>query len=53
MLFCSMTMNPQPLHIDAHFCATETPWGKPVGEFRRQGMIVKSTMRKLGEGEGL
>ena len=30
MQFCNMTLNPQPLHIDAHFCATETPWGKPV-----------------------
>ena len=30
MLFCNMTLNPQPLHIDAHFCATETPWGRPV-----------------------
>jgi acyl dehydratase len=25
-----MTLNPQPLHIDAHFCATETQWGKPI-----------------------
>ncbi|WP_298216128.1 MaoC family dehydratase [Acidocella sp.] len=30
MLFCNMTLNPQPLHIDAHFCATETEWGKPI-----------------------
>src|SRR4051812_25891314 len=30
MLFSNMTLNPQPLHIDAHFCATETEWGKPV-----------------------
>jgi acyl dehydratase len=28
--YCAMTMNPQPLHIDAHFCAAETPFGKPV-----------------------
>jgi len=26
MLFSNMTLNPQPLHIDAHFCATETEW---------------------------
>ena len=25
-----LTLNPQPLHIDAHFCATETEWGKPL-----------------------
>src|SRR3954462_2780064 len=30
MLFSNMTLNPQPLHIDAHFCATETEWGKPL-----------------------
>ena len=24
MLFLNMTLYPQPLHIDAHFCATET-----------------------------
>jgi acyl dehydratase len=30
MAYCNMTLNPQPLHIDAHFCATEMPWGKPV-----------------------
>jgi acyl dehydratase len=30
MLFCNMTLNPQPLHIDAHFCASETQWGRPV-----------------------
>jgi len=30
MLFSNMTLNPQPLHIDAHFCETETEWGKPL-----------------------
>ena len=30
MLFSNMTLNPQPLHIDAHFCATETEWGMPL-----------------------
>jgi acyl dehydratase len=30
MLFSNMTLNPQPLHIDAHFCATETQWGRPL-----------------------
>jgi acyl dehydratase len=28
--FSNITLNPQPLHIDAHFCATETGWGKPL-----------------------
>src|ERR1700719_1694478 len=30
MLFSNMTLNPQPLHIDAHFCATDTEWGRPI-----------------------
>jgi acyl dehydratase len=30
MLFSNMTLNPQPLHFDAHFCANETEWGRPL-----------------------
>jgi acyl dehydratase len=30
MLFSNMTLNPQPLHIDKHFCEQETEWGKPL-----------------------
>ena len=30
MLFSNMTLNPQPLHIDAHYCASETEWGRPL-----------------------
>lgn len=30
MLFSALTLNPQPLHIDAHFCRTETEWGEPL-----------------------
>jgi acyl dehydratase len=30
ILFSSLTHNPQPLHIDAHFCANETEWGRPI-----------------------
>ena len=30
MLFSNMTLNPQPLHIDAEFCENETEWGKPL-----------------------
>jgi acyl dehydratase len=29
MLFCMMTMNPQPLHIDAHYAAS-TEFGRPI-----------------------
>ena len=30
MLYSNMTLNPQPLHIDRHFCETETEWGQPL-----------------------
>jgi acyl dehydratase len=30
MLFSNITLNPQPLHIDRHFCETETEWGQPL-----------------------
>ena len=33
MLFSNMTLNPQPLHIDRHFCEQETEWGQPLDEF--------------------
>jgi acyl dehydratase len=29
MMFSCLTMNPQPLHIDRHFCA-DTEWGQPL-----------------------
>lgn len=30
MLFSNMTLNPQPLHIDRHYCETETEFGQPI-----------------------
>ena len=30
MLFSNMTLNPQPLHIDRHFCETRTEFGQPL-----------------------
>jgi acyl dehydratase len=30
MLFSNMTHNPQPLHIDRHFCETEIESGEPL-----------------------
>ena len=30
MLFSNMTLNPQPLDIDRHFCEQETEWGQPL-----------------------
>lgn len=30
ILFSSLTLNPQPLHIDRHFSETQTEWGQPL-----------------------
>jgi acyl dehydratase len=30
MLFSCLTHNPQPLHIDRHFCETQTEFGQPL-----------------------
>src|SRR5262245_37058140 len=30
MLLSIMTLSPQPLHIDRHFCEQETEWGQPL-----------------------
>ena len=30
VLFSSLTLNPQPLHIDREFCRTQTEWGQPL-----------------------
>jgi acyl dehydratase len=29
-LFSSLTYNPQPLHIDRHYCETQTEFGQPL-----------------------
>ncbi|KAF0676685.1 nucleoside-diphosphate kinase [Profundibacterium mesophilum KAUST100406-0324] len=40
LFFCSMTYNPQPLHIDRHF-AEETEFGKPlVNSLLTLGMMI-------------
>jgi acyl dehydratase len=30
LLFSSITLNAQPMHIDRHFCESETEWGSPL-----------------------
>jgi len=41
VLFSTMTMNPQPLHIDAEFCRAETEWGRPlVNSLLTLGLLV-------------
>lgn len=41
VLFSSLTLNPQPLHIDRHFCETETEWGQPlVNSLFTLGLVI-------------
>ena len=48
MLFSNMTLNPQPLHIDAHFCAAETEWGRPlINSLFTLGLMVGITVNDL------
>jgi acyl dehydratase len=48
MLFSNMTLNPQPLHIDVHFCATETEWGRPlINSLFTLGLMVGISVNDL------
>jgi len=48
MLFSNMTLNPQPLHIDAHFCAQETEWGRPlVNSLFTLGLMIGISVNDL------
>jgi acyl dehydratase len=48
MLFSNMTLNPQPLHIDAHFCAEETEWGRPlINSLFTLGLMVGISVNDL------
>nr|WP_246206310.1 MaoC family dehydratase [Propylenella binzhouense] len=45
VLFSSLTMNPQPLHIDRHFCETRTEWGQPlVNSLFTLGLMIGITV---------
>ncbi|HEX4767027.1 MAG TPA: MaoC family dehydratase [Lichenihabitans sp.] len=51
MLFSNMTLNPQPLHIDAHFCATETEWGRPLmNSLFTLGLMIGISVNDLNVG---
>jgi acyl dehydratase len=51
MLFSNMTLNPQPLHIDAHYCATETEWGRPLmNSLFTLGLMVGISVNDLTTG---
>lgn len=51
MLFCNMTLNPQPLHIDRHFCERETEWGKPlINSMLTLGLLIGIPVNDLTVG---
>ncbi|XWN29358.1 MAG: MaoC family dehydratase [Devosia sp.] len=51
MLFCNMTLNPQPLHIDRHFSERHTEWGKPlVNSIFTLGLLIGISVNDLTMG---
>jgi acyl dehydratase len=51
VLFCSMTMNTQPLHLDHDWAARESPFGKPVvNGILTFALAVGMSVRDLTEG---
>ena len=51
MLFSNMTLNPQPLHIDRHFCETETEWGQPLmNSLFTLGLMIGMSVSDLTNG---
>jgi acyl dehydratase len=46
-----MTLNPQPLHIDRHFCEQETEWGKPLmNSLFTLGLVIGISVNDLTVG---
>lgn len=51
ILFSNMTMNPQPLHVDRHFCETETQWGQPLmNSLFTLGLMIGIAVNDLSNG---
>jgi acyl dehydratase len=51
MLFSNMTLNPQPVHIDRHFCELNSEWRKPlVNSFFTLGLMVGVSINDLTNG---
>jgi acyl dehydratase len=51
MLFSNMTLNPQPLHIDRHFCEQETQWGQPlINSLFTLGLMIGMSVSDLSVG---
>ena len=53
-LFSCLTLNTQPLHIDAHFAATETEWGRPlVNSLFTLGLMIGSSVGDTTSGTSI
>jgi acyl dehydratase len=51
ILFSNMTLNPQPLHIDRHFCELNSEWRKPLmNSFFTLGLMVGISINDLTNG---
>ncbi len=51
MLFSNMTLNPQPLHIDRHFCEQETEWGQPLmNSLLTLGLMIGISVSDISNG---
>jgi len=51
MLFSNITLNPQPLHIDRHFCEGNREWRKPLmNSFFTLGLMVGISINDLTNG---
>lgn len=51
MLFSNMTLNPSPLHIDRHYCETETEWGQPlINSLFTLGLMIGLSVADLNTG---
>jgi len=51
MLFSSLTYNPQPLHIDRHYCETQTEFGQPLmNSYFTLGLMVGISVSDISLG---
>lgn len=51
ILFSSMTMNPARLHVDRHYCETETEWGQPLmNSLFTLGLMIGISVNELTVG---
>ncbi len=53
-LFSALTYNPQPLHIDRHYCETETEFGQPLmNSYFTLGLVVGIAVNDISLGTSI